>query len=113
MMLYENGRFAKHPRFRYFALNPEMRWRALQTGRIFVRQHPHDAQLSVEGLRDMVDGEEEAISNCVLHYAASLLTSTALSGFPMHLTYSKFWSTWITIIQPRVESGDETKCILY
>ena len=28
MMLYRDGRFAKHPRFRYFALNTEMRWRA-------------------------------------------------------------------------------------
>ncbi len=49
-----------------------MRWRALQTGRIYVRQHPHDAQLSVEELRDMVGREGEAFSNCVLHYAASL-----------------------------------------
>ena len=31
--------------FRYFALHTEIRWRALQAGRICVRQHPHDAQL--------------------------------------------------------------------
>ena len=72
MMMYEDGRFAKHPRFRYFALNTEMRWRALQAGRIYVRQHPHDAQLSVEELRDMVGREGEAFSNRVLHYATSL-----------------------------------------
>ena len=53
MMMFEDGRFAKHPRFRYFALNTEMRWRALQAGRIYVRQHPHDAQLTVEELRVM------------------------------------------------------------
>ena len=72
LMLYQDGRFAKHPRFRYFALNTEMRWRALQTGRIYVRQNPHDAQLSVEELRDMVGREGEAFSNRVLHYASSL-----------------------------------------
>ena len=72
LMMYEDGRFAKHPRFRYFALNTEMRWRALQTGRIYVRQHPQDAQLSVEELRDMVGRDGEAFSNRVLHYAASL-----------------------------------------
>ncbi len=72
LMMYEDGRFARHPRFRYFALNTEMRWRALQTGRIYVRQHPHDAHLSVDELRDMVGREGEAFSNCVLHYAASL-----------------------------------------
>ena len=54
LMMYEDGRFAKHPRFRFFALNTEMCWRALQTGRIYVRQQPGDAQLSLEVLRDMV-----------------------------------------------------------
>ena len=71
-MMYDDGRFAKHPRFRFFALNTEMRWRALQTGRIYVRQHPSDAQLSLDELRDMVGREGEAFSNRVLHYAASL-----------------------------------------
>ena len=66
LMMYEDGRFAKHPRFRYFALDTEMRWRALQTGRIYVRQHPQDAQLSVEELRDMVGRDGEAFSNRVL-----------------------------------------------
>ena len=45
LLMYADGRFARHPRFRYFALNTEMRWWALQAGRIYVRQHPHDAQL--------------------------------------------------------------------
>ena len=34
-----------------------MRWRALQAGRIYIRQHPQDARLSVEELRDMVTME--------------------------------------------------------
>ena len=34
ILMYADGRFARHPRFRYFALNTEMRWRALQAGRI-------------------------------------------------------------------------------
>ena len=72
LMLYDNGQFAKHPRFRYFALNTEMRWRALQTGRIFVNQHPKDARLTLDELRDMVGREGEAFSNRVLHYANSL-----------------------------------------
>ena len=72
LMLYDDGRFAKHPRFRFLALNTEMCWRALQTGRIYIRQHPTDAQLSLDDLRDMVRREGEVFSNCVLHYAASL-----------------------------------------
>ena len=71
-LTYDDGRFAKHPRFCYFALNTEMCWRALQAGWIYVHQHPHDAWLSVEELRDMVACEGEAFSNHVLHYTASL-----------------------------------------
>jgi len=72
LMMYQDGRFARHPRFRYFALNTEMRWRALQTGRIYVHQHPQDARLTVEELRDMVGREGEIFSSRVLHYATSL-----------------------------------------
>ena len=56
----------------FFALKTEMRWRALQAGRIYIQQHPGDAQLTVDELRDMAGREGEAFSNRVLHYAASL-----------------------------------------
>lgn len=72
LMMYHDGRFAKHPRFRFFALNTEMRWRALQLGRIYVKQHPGDAQLSLDELRDMVGREGLTLTNRVLHYATSL-----------------------------------------
>ena len=72
LMQYGEGRFAKHPRFRYFALNTEMRWRALQAGRIFIKQHPQEARLTLDELRDMVGHEGEVFSNRVLHYATSL-----------------------------------------
>jgi hypothetical protein len=72
LMMYDDCRFSKHPRFRFFALNTEMRWRALQTGRVYIRQHPGDAQLSLDELRDMVGRQGEAFSNRVMHYAASL-----------------------------------------
>ena len=76
--MYSDGPFARHPRFRYFALNTEMPWHALQAGRVYVRQHPHDARLSVEELRDMVGHEGEAFSNHVLHYAASYTRNMTL-----------------------------------
>lgn len=72
LLKYDDGRFARHPRFRFFALNTEMQWRALQAGRIYTKQHPGDAQLTVDELRDMVGREGEALSNRVLHYASSL-----------------------------------------
>ena len=62
----------KKTRFQYFALNTEMRWRALQTGRIYVQQHPHDAHLSVAELRDMIGQRSEAFSSRVQHFTCSL-----------------------------------------
>ncbi len=72
LMRYEDGRFAKHPRFRYFALNTEMRWRALQTGNIYINQHPKDARLSLEDLKEMISSGGKELSKRVLHYATSL-----------------------------------------
>ena len=69
LMMYGDSRFARHRRFRYFALNTEMRWRALQAGCIYVHQHLHDAQLSVDELREMIGHEGEVFSNRILHYA--------------------------------------------
>ena len=48
-----------------------MRHRALQTGRLYVRQHPGDGQLSLDKLQDMVGRQGEAFSSQVLHYASS------------------------------------------
>ena len=66
LMQYDDGRFARHPRFRFFALNTEMQHRALQTGRVYVRQHPGDGQLSLDELQDMVGRQGEAFSSRVL-----------------------------------------------
>ena len=63
--MYEDNRFAKHPRFHFFTINTEMRWRALQIGRVYVKQHPGDAQLSLDELRDMVGREGQTFSNRV------------------------------------------------
>ena len=89
LMMYDDNRFAKHPRFRFFALNTEMRWRALQTGRVYVKQHPGDAQLSLDELRDMVGREGQTFSNRVSreyqNYPHSYLLFTKVS---MHLSIS-------------------------
>ena len=58
--------------FRYFALNSEMRWRALQTGRVYIKHHPSDARLSLDELRSMIDCGGEQFSKRVMHYASSL-----------------------------------------
>ena len=89
--MYDDNRFAKHPRFRFFAFNTEMRWRALQTGRVYVKQHPGDAQLSLDELRDMVGRGTDHLQLCVhsireyQNFPNSYLLFTKVS---MHLSIS-------------------------
>ena len=54
LLKYSDGRFARHPRFHYFALNTDMWWRALQTGKVYIKQHPNDAKLSLDYLKELV-----------------------------------------------------------
>ena len=72
LMRYDDGRFARHPRFRYFALNTEMRWHALQAGHVYIKQHPKDARLSLDELKSMVECGGDQFSENVMHYASNL-----------------------------------------
>ena len=54
LMMYSDGRFARHTRFRYFALNTEMLWCVLQAGHVYIHQYPEDARLSADEMHDMV-----------------------------------------------------------
>lgn len=54
------------------ALHTEIWWYALQTGCIYIHQHPGNAHLSLDDLQDMVCCKGEVFSNQVLCYAASL-----------------------------------------
>src|SRR5436305_8748860 len=53
LIWYKDGRFARHTRWRYFALNSTMRWRALQEGRVYVRQNFNDEQLDVTDIQEI------------------------------------------------------------
>ena len=104
LMMYDDRRFAKHPQFRFFALNTDMRWRALQTGRIYIRQHPSDVQLSVEDLSDMVGREGETFSNRALklfcqppwYQAVLVLTMSPAHGMVDTLGIPTLFFTWFS-----------------
>ncbi len=55
----ENGkfewRFASHPRFPYWALNMKQRHQLLSQANIYLRQHPADANMTMEELKQMVN----------------------------------------------------------
>ena len=55
----ENGkfewRFASHPRFLYWALNMKQRHQLLSQANIYLCQHPADANMTMEELKEMVN----------------------------------------------------------
>ena len=56
---YTNGkfewRFASHPRFPYWALNMKQQHQLLSQANIYLHQHPADANMTMEELKDMVN----------------------------------------------------------
>lgn len=55
MMRYKDGRFAKHPRFRFYALNSLMRWSSLKDGNVFIKRHPEFKDMNVQQLKEEVN----------------------------------------------------------
>ena len=66
-MLYQDRRFSKHPHFRYFALNTEVRHQA-QEG--LCLSEPSRQSLSVDELREMITPgiEGRSLTNRMLHF---------------------------------------------
>ena len=48
-------RFASHPRFRYWALDMKQRHKLLSQSNVYLHQHPADANMTIEELREMVN----------------------------------------------------------
>ena len=77
LMLLEDGRFARHHRFRYVALNTVMRWRALQTGRVYIHRHPGSGSLTVDDLRQLAEQGDSSFAKSIFHYGTNLAGSPA------------------------------------
>ena len=48
-------RFASHPRFSYWALDMKQRHQLLSQSNVYLHQHPTDANMTIEELREMVN----------------------------------------------------------
>ena len=72
LMLYKDQRFAQHPRFRYFAYNTLIRHRALAAGRMYLRQHPDSAALTLEEVRALPEAERRRLAQDVVRFGAHL-----------------------------------------
>lgn len=47
LMRYRDGRFAQHPRFRYFAWNSLLRWDGKKRSRMFAKRNSNDGMMTV------------------------------------------------------------------
>ncbi|PKY44984.1 hypothetical protein RhiirA4_459452 [Rhizophagus irregularis] len=65
LLKYKDGRFARHARWRYFALNSQMRWRALQEGKAYVKQHLYVQQCTVEDLQKMLEHDSHMVDRII------------------------------------------------
>ncbi|CAG8693771.1 19013_t:CDS:2 [Cetraspora pellucida] len=57
LLKYKDGRFGRYTRWRYFALNSQMRWKALQKGRIYIKQSQNSMQLTVEEVQELANSD--------------------------------------------------------
>src|ERR1041384_4977274 len=72
LLWYKDGRFAQHARWRYFALNSTMRWRALQEGKVYVRQNLNDSQLDVTDIQEMIESGDKQFADRIMRYGVGL-----------------------------------------
>ncbi|XP_052129345.1 uncharacterized protein LOC127750839 [Frankliniella occidentalis] len=74
LMLYKDQRFAQDERFRYFIMNSEMRWAALNIGNIYVKKNSFFSKMSVIQLKDFLK-KNPAMVNQVMHFGSRLRTT--------------------------------------
>jgi hypothetical protein len=66
-------RFASHPRFPYWALDMKQRHQLLSQAKVYLHQHPADANLTIEALREMVGTlNAEQLMKRLQRYAAKV-----------------------------------------
>ena len=73
--MYKDGRFAHHARWRYFTLNSQMRWRALQEGKIYVMQNLADDQITVADIQERISSGDNHIADKIMRYGEGLRRS--------------------------------------
>ncbi|KAJ7879868.1 hypothetical protein B0H13DRAFT_1892031 [Mycena leptocephala] len=73
MLRFKDGRFARHPRFRYWALNTVMRHDAKKASQWFTTTHKDDKELDVEEIRQMLEeNNAQGLADRVAHAGVNL-----------------------------------------
>src|SRR4051794_34525970 len=75
MLLYKDGRIARHPRFRYVAFNTIMRKQVNVKSGFFMSRTPNDHTMSLEDLRRAFEDDSPhsaAMLNSIVRFSGSL-----------------------------------------
>jgi hypothetical protein len=80
LMRFKDGRFARHPRFRYWArywaLNTNIRHDAEKASKSYTTTHREDKELTVADIQQMLsDDDAKGLADRVAHAAVRLLGS--------------------------------------
>jgi ATP-dependent DNA helicase PIF1 len=76
LMRFKDGRFARHPRFRYWVLNTMMRKTAQKASNWYLHTHKEDRDLTVEEIREMIEaGDAASLAQRVSHAGIKLAGS--------------------------------------
>ena len=73
LIRYKDGRFARHPRFLYFAFNMTMRWRTKRLANYYVSRNRQDQALTAADIAELLEEpERENLAKRVRKQGASL-----------------------------------------
>lgn len=88
LMRYEDGCFARHPRFRYWILNTIMRGEAKKDIGWYMSKNPNERNMTVEEIQQIIDGnDQEALQKLAERVARS---GTKLTGTkPFWIDYQR------------------------
>ncbi|KAK3908156.1 LOW QUALITY PROTEIN: V-type proton ATPase subunit C [Frankliniella fusca] len=71
LLNYKDGRFARHPTFRFFALNSWMRWTACTTGSIMIKNVPQLKHVTVSNLKEMLK-KDPSLMNKIIYQSSNI-----------------------------------------
>lgn len=72
LLWYEDGRFARHPYFKFIVHNMIMRRRSLECANFVFRQKLGDEHLTVSDLRERLQNNDQSMAKTILYFGASL-----------------------------------------
>ncbi|KAK3922574.1 ATP-dependent DNA helicase, partial [Frankliniella fusca] len=71
LMLYKDERFAKDERFRYFMMNSQMRWNALNLGNLYVKKNEFFSKMTISQLKEYLSNDKSMVKQ-IMYYGSRI-----------------------------------------